>query len=116
MKVLTKWLICVVVLLLTAQIFPESFSMTGGWLSFVGAGTVLWLLNIFIKPLLQVLSLPVSLLTLGLFSLVVNAAVVAIADAILPILTIHSFWICIFIALLLAVGNMLFIAKNKHED
>ena len=89
--------------------------MSGGWFSYVAAGTVLWLLNIFLKPLLQVLSLPVSLLTLGLFSLIVNAIVVAIADALMPSLLISSFWICIFIAILLAAGNTLFAGGKRMQ-
>ncbi|HKM32085.1 MAG TPA: phage holin family protein [Oscillospiraceae bacterium] len=113
MKLLIKWIICAVTLFITAKLFPDGFIIEGGTLAYLGASVVLWLLNIFIRPLLQILSLPISLLTLGLFSLVVNAGVVAFADFILPTMSIGSFWICIFIALVITAGNTLFASNVK---
>lgn len=116
MKLLIKWLICVAAMLLMAQLFPNSFIVTGGALAPVAAGTVLWLLNLFIRPILQLLSLPISILTFGLFSLVVNAAVVALADAILPVLTIESFWLCALLALIITAGNTLLLSRTKKRN
>lgn len=112
MKLFMKWLVCLAVLLLTAQIFPGTFVIRGGPVSYLAAATILWALNLFIRPLLQVLALPVSFLTFGLFSFFVNGAVVALADAVLPALTIGSFWICLLISLLISAGNTLILKKK----
>lgn len=58
---------------------------------------VLGLLNVTLKPILQILTFPVTLLTLGLFSLIVNALVITIADWLVPGFWIDNFlWSIVF--------------------
>lgn len=52
---------------------------------------VLGLLNVTLKPILQILTFPVTLLTLGLFSLIVNALVITVADWLVPGFWVDSF-------------------------
>lgn len=113
MKLLIKWLVCAAALLLAEELFPGGFVLLGGFGSLLAAATVFWLLNLFIRPVLQILALPASLVTFGLFSLVVNGAVVSLADALLPGLMIGNFWICLFVALLISAGNLLFVRKSR---
>lgn len=108
MKLVIKWLVCAAALFLSAQVFPGNFFLTGGFLSLFACATILWVLNIFLRPVLQVLAFPFSLVTFGLFSLVVNGVVVAISAALIPGLAIHGFGVCIFAALLISIGNMIF--------
>jgi putative membrane protein len=60
------------------------------------AGVVLGLINFFIKPLLKILTLPLRVLTLGLFSLIINMAIIWAVDVIFPELIIQGliplFW------------------------
>lgn len=53
---------------------------------------VLGLLNAFVRPLLLLLTLPVTILTLGLFVLVINAGMVLLAARIVPGFTVDGFW------------------------
>ncbi|WP_411677948.1 phage holin family protein [Caproicibacter sp.] len=113
MKLFVKWLVCAVSLFLTSQIFPGRFVLWGGLLALIACATVLWVLNIFLRPLLQLLALPFSLVTFGLFSLVVNGVVVALAAALIPGIAIHGLWVCVFISLLISLGNMMFAHKAR---
>jgi len=56
------------------------------------ASALFGVLNIFIKPVLIVLTLPINLLTLGLFTFVINAAVLGLTAALLPGFVITGFW------------------------
>lgn len=53
--------------------FLSSVTFVGGWKSYLLAGIILGLLNMFIKPLLNIIALPFRILTLGLFTFVINA-------------------------------------------
>jgi putative membrane protein len=66
---------------LVQQILDE-FVVTGGTLGFVFIGVIIGLLNVFIKPLLKILSLPFIFLTAGLFVLVLNALILWVAQSV----------------------------------
>jgi putative membrane protein len=74
-------------------------------------GTYLWValvfavVNAIIGPVLRLVSLPFVLLTLGLFLLVVNAALLGITAAITDRLQVDGFWVAILGGLLLAIGG-----------
>jgi len=53
---------------------------------------VLGVLNLIVSPVLKILGLPLTIITLGLFSLVINALVVLIADYFIDGMTIDGFW------------------------
>lgn len=106
-----KWAVCVLSLLICWLLFPHNIIAFGGILTILVAGTILWLLNILLKPVFQVLSLPLTILTLGLFWFVANAAVVRVASALIPGFQIHGFRFCLLIALLVSAGNFLFTKK-----
>ena len=60
-------------------------------------------LNTFLKPLLVLLTLPVTLVTLGLFLLVINAGMVLLASKIVPGFVVESFWWALGFSLLLSI-------------
>jgi putative membrane protein len=69
----------------------DSVTINGGWAYVIGAA-VLGIANTLLKPLLTVLTLPLIILTLGLFYLVINIAMVALAEWIAPNFSIDGFW------------------------
>jgi putative membrane protein len=71
------------------------------WTAIVFA-VVLAILNIFIKPLIILLTLPVTILTLGLFLFIINALVVALASKFVQGITIASFWWALLFSLILS--------------
>ncbi|NLL34587.1 MAG: phage holin family protein [Clostridiales bacterium] len=108
MKLLIKWLICTGSLWITSILFPSGIEFNGNWAVILAAGTVLWIANLFIRPVLQIISLPLTLITLGLFSIIVNAGIISAVGALLPVMSIKSFWYCIFISLIISAGNAIF--------
>src|SRR4029453_14257133 len=63
-----------------------------GWAAYLIGSAVLGIANAVLKPLLTVLTLPLILFTLGLFYLVINIAMVALAEWIAPDFSIDGFW------------------------
>jgi putative membrane protein len=63
-----------------------------GWAAFLIGSAVLGIANAIIKPVLAVLTLPLIILTLGFFYLVINIAMVALAEWIAPDFSIDGFW------------------------
>ena len=74
-----------------ANILWDSVSIHGFWAYFIGA-LVLGIANAVIKPILALLTLPLIVLTLGLFYLLINIAMVALAEWIAPNFSIDGFW------------------------
>lgn len=69
---------------------------------------LLALLNITIKPVLIFLTIPITLITLGLFLLVINAFLVIIASLIVPGFTVDNFWWALLFSLILSLVNSVF--------
>lgn len=84
--------------------------------AFIGA-VVFSILNMTIKPILKVISLPITCLTIGLFSLIINAAILALTALLTPI-EIYSFGAAIIGAIIVSMINWLLgiIFLKKKED
>lgn len=78
---------------------------------------VLGLLRIFVKPLLVLLTLPVTIFTLGLFLLVVNALIILIADRLIKGFDVDGFWYALLFSVLLSMFQSAFnqILENKKN-
>lgn len=72
------------------------------------AAVVIAALNLFLKPLLVLLTLPVNILTLGLFSIIINAFLIYLASGITPGFVVVSFLNALIFAIVLAVVNVVF--------
>jgi putative membrane protein len=66
---------------------------------------VLGLLNIFIKPIMVLLTLPFTIITLGLFLLVVNAIIILLCTKIVGGFTVDSFWIAMIFSVVLSLSQ-----------
>ena len=90
MKFLFHWLVIAVALWVTATILPGvNFSSTTALA--VGA-VILGLVNALVRPVLTILTLPFTILTLGLFYLLVNGFVFFLASKIVPGFEVAGFW------------------------
>ena len=70
-------------------------------------GLILAVINIVIKPLLVILSLPAILLSLGLFMIIINGVTVYIASRLYSPLEITSFWAAVFAGIIIGLVNYL---------
>lgn len=69
---------------------------------------VLGVLNAFIKPIFVVLTFPITVLTLGLFALVLNALFILVAAAIVPGFQVDGFWWALIFSIVLSFINAIF--------
>lgn len=79
-----------------------------GWVTALSVAIVLGIVNIILRPILMLLALPINILTLGLFSFVVNALLLLLVDSLLPSFTIANFWSALLAAVVLALINWFF--------
>src|SRR5512133_2035542 len=82
----------------------DSVTINGWWAYIIGAA-VLGIANAVIKPILALLTLPLILLTLGLFYLVINIAMVALAEWIAPNFSIDGFWTYVGVVVIVWLVN-----------
>lgn len=81
-----------------------------GFGSAVLVALVLSVANAVIRPILIILTLPLTILTLGLFLLVINALMVMLVDALLDGFSTRNFWWAMLFSVVLAVVNMVLFA------
>lgn len=72
----------------------------------LGAGLVLGLINLLVRPLVLLIALPVNLLTLGLFTLAINAWLLMLAARLAGGLAFPSFWLALATALIVSAANI----------
>lgn len=99
--VLLRWIVSAVALYLTSGIVPGI--QIRGFGSLLAAAAMIGIINAFVRPVVLLLTLPLSVLTLGLFALVVNAAMLALASALVPGFEVRGFWAALFGWLLLSI-------------
>ena len=97
LKLLLVWLINALCLLAVAYLIPGV--QVVDFKAALIAAAVLGLINAFIKPVLKLLTLPVTILTLGLFSFVLNALMFGLAAYLLAGFNVAGFWPALFGAL-----------------
>lgn len=87
----------------TANILPGT--RVDGWGTALIVAVVLAVVNAFIRPLLLLLTLPLNILTLGLFTFVIIGGLVMLVSAIVPGFHVDGFWWALAFALVLAIIN-----------
>lgn len=113
MNILINLLLSAIAVFVAAYILPgvevESFVT-----AFVAA-IVLGVINAFLKPVLLILTLPINLLTLGLFTFVLNALLILLASNIVPGFQVNGFIWALILSLVLAVINFFLHNLNKTQ-
>jgi putative membrane protein len=103
MGIFIRWLI------LTAAIVAASYLIDGirisGFFSAFFAAAVLGILNALFRPILFILTLPINIMTLGLFTFVINALLLKMASGVIPGFDVHGFWSAVFAALIISGVN-----------
>lgn len=86
---IVKWVLYALALILTAWLIPGI--SVNGLLSAMIACVVIALINTFIKPVLKLITLPINILTIGLFALILNALLFMLAAWLTPGIEVDSF-------------------------
>ena len=118
MKLLLIWLLNALALLTVAYVLP-GITVDGFGAALVGA-LILGLINTLLRPLLILLTLPVTLVTLGLFILVINGMLFWFAGSVLKGFEVSGFWVGVLGALLYSIFSsvlaMIFFERNAKSD
>lgn len=115
MRILLHWLVSAVAVLVAAYLLP-GVDVDNFFVALVVA-IVLGLANAILRPILLVLTLPITLLTLGFFALVINAVLVLFTSALVRGFDVHGFWWAMLFSVLLALVNaVLKSAEPQRED
>ena len=101
MRFLIKWFIYALAIGIAAYILP-GVRLDGVFTALVTAA-ILGLVNGFVRPILFVFTLPLTILTLGLFTFVLNALMVLLAAAIVPGFHVAGFWWALLFSLALSL-------------
>ena len=105
MGLLVRWLI------LTVAIMVASYLIQGievkGFLSAFFAAAILGVLNVFFRPILLILTLPINILTLGFFTFIINAVLLKMASGVISGFVVHGFWSAVFGGLIISVVSWL---------
>ena len=124
--ILVRWLV------LTAAIIVASYVFNGiqvrGFFSAFFAAAILGVLNAFFRPILIILTLPINILTLGLFTFVINALLLKMASGVISGFDVQGFWAAVFGSVIISViswalnsfisprGRMEYIDLKKKGD
>jgi len=103
--IIMRWII------LTAAITIASYIIKGiyieGFFSALFAAAILGILNSFFRPILIIITLPLNILTLGLFTFIINAVLLKMASGVIGGFEIHGFWPAIFGSLIISAVSWL---------
>ena len=108
-----KILIYALAVFVTAYILPGV--MVSGFIAALITAIVIAAINIFVRPLVLLLTLPINILTLGLFTFVINALLIMLAAAIVPGFDVASFWWAVLFSIVLAIVSS-FLNSMVRED
>ncbi|WP_324297864.1 phage holin family protein [Galbibacter sp.] len=106
MKMIIKLLLTAVAVVILANVLPGI--SVDGYVTAIIVAVVLALLNFLVKPILVLLTLPATILTLGLFLLVINAIVILIVDYLVQGFAAENFWWALIFSLLLTILQSIF--------
>lgn len=117
MKLVLTWLLTALALLITDKLIPGI--TVNNLTTLLIAALVIGLINATIKPFLHLLSLPITILTLGVFALLLNAALLALSAYLVPGFQIAGFWSAFFGAIVLSIVStllhMVFLGKDDSK-
>jgi putative membrane protein len=98
-----RWLILTVAILLAAYLIDGI--RVNGFHAVLLAAAVLGVLNTLLRPVLIILTLPLNILTLGLFTFLINAFILKLTSGVIPGFDVTGFWPAVFGALIISVVN-----------
>lgn len=106
-RFLIRWLVSSLGLWIAAGLLTDAISYNGDIAVIIIAGLILAIINVFIRPIVVILSLPAILFTLGLFMIVVNGFMVFLASKLYTPLHVTNFWAAILAGMVIGLVNYL---------
>lgn len=114
MNIIIRLLINALIIMGLAWALP-GIGVESYWTALIVA-LILGLLNIFVKPILVILTIPVTILTLGLFLFVINALIIMLAGYMIDGFTVNGFWWALLFSILMTVLNSVLEGSRRDKD
>jgi putative membrane protein len=114
MNSIIKFFLTGLAVLLTAYLLPGVHVENYGQALLVAL--VLSIANVIVKPILILFTIPLTVLSLGLFLLVINAIIILMVDYFVPGFSVDGFWWALAFSLILSVFNILFSDLTKASE
>jgi len=109
-----RGIIMALLVMLTAWIVPGI--EVGGFWAALWVGIVIGVLNMFVKPLMMFITIPINFITLGLFTLVINAFLIWLTGAMLDSFFVEGFWAAFWFALIYGIARgVIFETSEKKK-
>lgn len=105
MELIIKWLIMTVSVLIAAYVIPGI--MVRSFFSALWVALFLGIVNMLLKPILILITLPINILTLGLFTFVINGVIILLASWAVKGFQVSGFWIAVLFSIVLSLINYL---------
>jgi len=112
MKLILKILLTALAVVVLAKILP-GVQITN-FTNAIIVAVVLGILRVTVKPLLIFFTLPATIVTLGLFLLVINAVIILLADKIVDGFAVSGFWVALLFSLLLSIFQSILYSLIKE--
>jgi putative membrane protein len=112
MDLLSRLIVGVLAILITAWLLPGVH--IDGVMTAIILAVVISFLNTILKPILIILTIPVTILTLGLFLLVINALLILLSAEIVSGFTVSSYWTALAFSLILSLISSILHGLNKR--
>ena len=103
--IIIRWLTLTFAIIVTAYLVG-GIEVSGFWSALFAAG-ILGILNAFFRPIILILTLPINILTMGLFTFVINAVLLKMASGVISGFNVEGFWPAVFGSLLISVVSWL---------
>lgn len=114
MNLLVRLLITAGIVMLLSH-FLSGVAVSGYTAALIVAA-VLALLNAVVKPILIILTIPITIMTLGLFLFVINACIILLADRFVDGFTVSGFWTALLFSILLSISQSIAYSLLKEEQ
>ncbi len=101
MKFILKTLLSAVAVVILANILPGV--QVSSFLTAIWVALIISVLNVVVKPILVILTFPITVITLGLFLLIINACIILLTDWLLNGFSVATIWYALLFSLLLSI-------------
>ena len=119
MRFLGKIILCIIAnalaIMIANRLIP-GFVFFGDWTDLLIASVVLGLANSFLKPILKLLAFPIIILTLGLFSIIINIALLYLVAEIVPSVQVDGFWSALGAVIIISFVNYIVLSLGKKKE
>ena len=113
MGIFIRWLILTIAIII-ASYLVDGIRVSGFFSAFFAAA-ILGILNAFFRPILFILTLPLNIMTLGLFTFVINAILLMMASGVISGFEVYGFWSAVFGSLLISLVSWVLTSFiNEH--